>query len=179
LKLTVLLLHTLLPKPQLNSEACWKIICYAFVCGRGGKNRNHSGWTTTAAAACALGISPRTVRLYIERGELEGKLEPGTDKRIWLVSIDSLNTLRAKRGTGGIVPENNPEIAESIPEAMHDLAVRLENRASEAAELRTRLELTARTQSTVEEERNQLRERVEELQAELEGERKKGFWRKL
>ena len=77
------------------------------------------------------------------------------------------------------MPENNPEIAESIPEAMHDLAVRLENRASEAAELRTRLELTARTQSTVEEERNQLRERVEELQAELEGERKKGFWRKL
>src|SRR5947209_16993780 len=106
-------------------------------------NRQDSGCTTTAAAAKALGVSPRPVRLYIERGELDGKLETGTDKRIWLVSIDSLNTLRAKRGTGGIVPETEPEMAESVPEAMHDLAVRLENRAAEAAELRTRLELTA------------------------------------
>ena len=141
--------------------------------------RNHSGWTTTAAAAKALGVSPRTVRLYIERGDLEGMLETGTDKRIWLVSIDSLNTLRAKRGTGGIQPEESPEIAETIPEAMHDLAVRLENRAAEAAELRTRLELTAKTQSTIEEERNQLRVRVDELQAELEVERSKGFWQRL
>src|ERR671920_1805239 len=125
-------------------------------------NRNHSGWTTTAAAARALNVSPRTVRLYIERGELEGMLDTSTDKRIWLVSIDSLNTLRARRGTSGIVPETNPEVAESIPEAMHDLAVRLETRASEAAELRTRLELTERTQSTIEEERKQLRERVED-----------------
>src|SRR5215207_11260247 len=124
--------------------------------------RSHSGWTTTAAAAKALGVSPRTVRLYIERGELEGQLESGTDKRVWLVSIDSLNTLRAKRGTSGIVPDESPEIAETIPDVMHDLAVRLENRAAEAAELRTRLELTERTQSTVEEERNRLRERVED-----------------
>src|ERR687889_1374200 len=126
------------------------------------KNRNHSGWTTTQAAARALGVTPRTVRMYIDRGDLQGMLETGTDKRIWLVSIDSLNTLRAKRGTGGIVPESNPEIAESVPEAMRDLAVRLENRASEAAELRTRLEPMERTQSTIEEERKQLRERVED-----------------
>jgi len=151
--------------------------------------RNHagqSGWTTTAAAARALGVSPRTVRLYIERGELEGQLEPGTDKRIWLVSIDSLNTLRAKRGTGGIVPEESPEIAETVPEAMRDLALRLENKASEAAELRTRLELTERTQSTIEEEKNRLEEalaqergRAEQLQAELEAERAKGFFSRL
>jgi len=149
-------------------------------------NRNYSGWTTTAAAAKALGVSPRTVRLYIERGELEGQLEQGTDKRVWLVSIDSLNTLRAKRGTGGIVPDESPEIAETIPDAMHDLAVRLENRAAEAADLRTRLELTAQTQSTIEQERRQLQEdlqrkeeRVEELERELEAERSKGFWKRL
>ena len=151
-----------------------------------GNNRQDSGWTTTAAAAKALGVSPRTVRLYIERGELFGKLEEGTDKRIWLVSIDSINTLRARRGTGGIVPESAPEIAETIPEAMHDLAVRLESRAAEAAELRTRLELTAKAQTTVEAERNRLeealareQERAEKLQAELEAERSKGFWRRL
>ncbi len=148
--------------------------------------RNHSGWTTTAAAAKALNVSPRTVRLYIERGELEGMLDTSTDKRVWLVSIDSLNTLRAKRGTPGIVPDESPEIAESVPEAMHDLAVRLENRAAEAAELRTRLELTEQTQSTVEEERKRLAEnlrRVEEeaetLRKELEAERSKGFWQRL
>src|SRR5215204_4755627 len=142
-------------------------------------NRNYSGWTTTAAAAKALGVSPRTVRLYIERGELEGQLEQGTDKRVWLVSIDSLNTLRAKRGTGGMVPDESPEIAETIPEAMHDLAVRLENRAAEAAELRTRLELTERTQSTIEQERQQQEEKVEELQRDLEAERSKNFWQRI
>ena len=148
--------------------------------------RNDSGWTTTAAAARALNVSPRTVRLYIERGELEGMLDTSTDKRIWLVSIDSLNTLRSKRGTSGIVPETNPEVAESIPEAMHDLAVRLETRAAEAAELRTRLELTEKTQSTIEEERNRLaeslrqaEEQAEILRKELAAERSKGFWKRL
>src|SRR5215208_1811734 len=149
-------------------------------------NRNHSGWTTTAAAARALSVSPRTIRLYIERGELEGMLDTSTEKRIWLVSIDSLNTLRAKRGTGGIVPDESPEIAESVPEAMRDLAVRLENRAAEAAELRTRLELTEQTQSSIEEERNRLveslrqaEEQAEMLRNELEAERSKGFWQRL
>jgi hypothetical protein len=143
------------------------------------KNRQNSGWTTTAAAAKALGVSQRSVRLYIERGELDGKLEEGTEKRVWLVSIDSLNTLRAKRGTSGISPEDSPEIAETVLEAMRDLAVRLESRAAEAAELRTRLELTEVTQSTIEEERNQLRERVEKLETQLEEERAKGFWQRL
>jgi hypothetical protein len=151
-----------------------------------GNSRQDSGWTTTAAAARALGVSPRSVRLYIERGELSGKLEEGTDKRIWLVSIDSLNTLRARRGTGGISPESSPEVAETVPDAMRDLALRLESRAAEAAELRTRLELTAQTQSSVEEERIRLakelaqeRERAEQLQAELEARRSKGFWQRL
>lgn len=49
-----------------------------------GNSRQDSGWTTTTAAAKSLNVSPRTVRLYIERGELTGKLEEGTDKRVWL-----------------------------------------------------------------------------------------------
>jgi DNA-binding transcriptional MerR regulator len=142
-------------------------------------SRQHSGWTTTTAAAKALNVSPRTIRLYIEKGELEGRLEEGTDKRIWLVSIDALNTIRAKRGTSGIVPDESPEIAETVPEAMRELALRLESRAAEAAELRIRLELTEKTQSTVEQERNQLQERVEKLETELEAERSKGFWQRL
>jgi hypothetical protein len=160
--------------------------CYAFRMETMGNNQQNSGWTTTAAAAKALNVSPRTVRLYIERGELSGKLEEGTDKRVWLVSIDSINTLRAKRGTSGISAETIPDVAETVPEAMRDLALRLESRAAEAAELRTRLELTTQTQSTIEQERDQLRadltqaqEGAERLQAELEAERSKGFWQRL
>jgi vacuolar-type H+-ATPase subunit D/Vma8 len=69
---------------------------------------------------------------------------------------------------------------------MHDLAIRLDTRASEAAELRTRLELTEKTQSTIEEERNRLaeslrqaEEQAEMLRKELEAERSKGFWQRL
>lgn len=69
---------------------------------------------------------------------------------------------------------------------MRDLALTLENRAAEAAELRTRLELTATTQSTIEEERARLQlelrraqEQAEQLQAELEAERRQGFWQRL
>jgi len=68
---------------------------------------------------------------------------------------------------------------------MHDLATRLETRASEAAKLRTRLELTEKTQSTIEEERNRLAEslhteqQAEMLRKELEAERSKGFWQRL
>jgi len=68
---------------------------------------------------------------------------------------------------------------------MHDLATRLETRASEAAKLRTRLELTEKTQSTIEEERNRLaeslqtEEQAEMLRKELEAERSKGFWQRL
>ena len=129
--------------------------------------RNYSGWTTTAAAAKALNVSPRTIRLYIEKGDLEGKLEEGTDKRVWLVSIDSLNTLRARRGSSGIVAETSPDIAETVPEAMRDLALRLESRAADAAELRTRLELAEKTQSTIETERNQLQEQLRREEEEV------------
>lgn len=110
-----------------------------------------------------------------------------------MVSIDSINTLRARRRSGVIVPESAPEIAETVPEAMRDLALRLESRAAEAAELRTRLELTTQTQSSIEEERTRLEEALareqgraqdlqaeaKKLQAELEAERSKGFWRRL
>lgn len=59
------------------------------------------------------------------------------------------------------------------------MAARLEERAAEAAELRIRLELTARAQSTVEEEARELRDERDRLREELEAERSKGFWRRL
>ena len=51
---------------------------------------------------------------------------------------------------------NAAEVAETVPEATRDLAIRLESRVSEAAEAQTRLELTEKTQSTLEDERTGL-----------------------
>jgi hypothetical protein len=65
-------------------------------------------------------------------------------------------------------------------------SLRLEQRASSEAELRTRLELTERTESSlredlerVREERRRYQEEAERLRDELEAERSKGFWRRL
>ena len=141
-----------------------------------------SGWITTEVAARAVRVSPRTIRRYIERGELEAKPQGEGVRREWLVSVDSLHALRATRTTGEGVPEadRGMEYADSIADVVREMAARLESRAEEAAELRVRLELTERAQSTVEDERRQTlqdledererRERAEERAAALEGE---------
>src|SRR5918993_5121781 len=54
-------------------------------------------WTTTKVAAKALGVSPRTVQSYIQRGLLDGRAGGEGVKRAWLVSVDSINALRAER----------------------------------------------------------------------------------
>jgi excisionase family DNA binding protein len=38
-----------------------------------GQSASKSGWTTTTQSARTLGVSPRTVRRFIDRGELEGR----------------------------------------------------------------------------------------------------------
>jgi transposase len=143
-----------------------------------GDSGETSGWITTKVAAAALGVTPRTIRTYIHEGELEGKVEQeGINKR-FLVSISSLEQLRVRRETEGkFRPQNRRDSAPEKPEGemaevVRDLSARLEQRAAEAAELRTRLELTAEAEST-------LKERVARLEAELEAERSKGFWRRL
>ncbi|MCA1731735.1 MAG: hypothetical protein LC751_20750, partial [Actinobacteria bacterium] len=84
-------------------------------------------------------------------------------------------------------------IEEDIAEVIESLSARLETRVAEAADLKARLELTAKAESTLQAERDRLvtdldrereertreRERAEQLQAELEAERSKGFWQRL
>ncbi len=140
-----------------------------------------SGWVTTDVAARAVRVSPRTVRRYIERGELEAKPQGEGVNRTWMVSVDSLHALRASRprdgnDRGGKAADG---ATDNLADVLRDMAARLEERAAEAAELRTRLELTARAQSTVEEEARGLREERDRLRDELEAERSKGFWRRL
>jgi hypothetical protein len=136
------------------------------------------GWVTTKVAAEAIGVTPRTIRTYVHEGELEGKVEQkGINKRL-LVSITSLDELRVRRESEGkFRPQRGSSSAREkgegdVAEVIRNLAVRLEERASEAASLRTRLELTAEAEST-------LKERVAKLEEELEAERSKGFWRRL
>ena len=142
-----------------------------------------SGWTNTTAAGKALGVSPRTVQTYIRKGLLQGKVEGEGVRRTWYVSIDSLNTLRARRlaegETEGFREGSAEQFAEGIAEAMQNLSERLADEAAQAAEYRTRLELTELAQSTIQEEARGLREENERLREELETERSKGFWRRL
>jgi hypothetical protein len=166
----------------------------------GAEARGSSGWVTTKVAAEALGVDPRTVRTYINRGELDAKVEGEGVEKTYLVAIDSLHALRVRKGfprkTRTKSREKSAEVvdgAEDYADMVRDLTDRLIRLSSETAELRTRLELTVRAESTLQEERDQLRqdrerERQERLDAqqeaqrlreELEAERSKGFWRRL
>ncbi len=156
-----------------------------------------SGWVNTDVAARAVRVSPRTIRRLIEREELVAKQEgEGVEKR-WLVSVDSLHLLRASRAEGADGPrvvrgdgreDGRERIADTpadgIADVVRDLAARLEERTAQAVEYRTRLEITERAQSTVEEEARALREENERLRSELEGLRerpgeRRSWWQRV
>ncbi len=132
-----------------------------------------SGWITTEVAAKAVRVSPRTIRRYIERGELDAKQQGEGVNRTWLVSVDSLHALRASRTMEEEVPQG-VHAEDSMADVFREMAARLERRAAEAAELRTRLELTERAQSTSEEERHRaLEDLAEERRRREEAERER------
>jgi chromosome segregation ATPase len=115
-------------------------------------------------AARAVRVSPRTIRRYIDQGKLEAKPQGDGVRREWLVSVDSLHALRASRTTEEDVPDvdRDAEYADTIADVLREMSARLESRAEEAAELRVRLELTERAQSTLEDERRQALQELEE-----------------
>jgi hypothetical protein len=69
--------------------------------------------------------------------------------------------------------------AEAYGEPIRNLTAQVVERSSKAADLRARLQLTERTQSSLEEEARTLREEGDYLRAELEDERSMGFFRRL
>jgi DNA repair exonuclease SbcCD ATPase subunit len=123
-----------------------------------------SGWVTTDVAAKAVRVSPRTIRRYIDQGKLEAKPQGEGVRREWLVSVDSLHALRASRTIAENIPDTDRDVeyADSIADVIREMAARLESRAEEAAELRIRLELTERAQSTLEDDRRQALRELEE-----------------
>ena len=135
-----------------------------------------SGWVTTDVAAKAVRVSPRTIRRYIDQGKLEARPQGEGVRREWLVSVDSLHALRASRTIEEDVPDidRGVEYADSIADVLREMTARLESRAEETAELRIRLELTERAQSTLEDERRQaLQELEEERRRREEAERQR------
>jgi len=153
---------------------------------------SESGWITTEVAAKAVRVSPRTIRRYIDQGKLEAKLQGEGVHRTWLVSVDSLHALRAARTFEEPSPradrtEDADNVAASIADVLREMSARLERRAEEAAELRVRLELTERAQSTLEDERRRAleeltdeRRRREEIEAQLGALRRElDEWRRL
>ncbi len=157
-----------------------------------------SGWVTTRIAAEALGVNPRTVRAYIERGDLEARAEGEGIQKAYLVSIDSVYALRDRRGgaagksrrsgaegreksagssdfagpSGDVSGGAAGVPAEELTGMIRDLTADLMRRTADAAELRTRLELTAQAESTLRESLERERERADRLEAELREARK-------
>src|SRR5215207_3756923 len=134
---------------------------------------SQEGWITTEVAARAVRVSPRTIRRYIEQGSLEAKPQGEGVRREWLVSVDSLHALRATRtfeesGPGVVRGEQAVVPVDSIADVLREMAARLERRAEEAAELRVRLELTERAQSTLEDERRRALEELAEARRRQE-----------
>lgn len=137
--------------------------------------RGESGWITTRVAAEALGVDPRTVRTYIRRGDLAAKVEGEGVEKTYLVSVDSVYSLRDRRGPPRKARDKtrdtsawlaqNAEYAEEVTEMVRDLTAQLIRSTSEAADLRARLELTERTESSLREDRERL---LEDLERERE-----------
>ncbi len=129
-----------------------------------------------------MGVDPRTVRTYISRGILKAKVEGEGVEKAYNVDIDSLYALRDARKSSGKRPRKTREKsadAEDLAALVRDLTSQLVSTSAEAAHLRTRLQLTEQTQSSLEEQAQALREERDRLREELEAERSKGFWARL
>ncbi len=134
-----------------------------------------SGWVTTQQAARSLGISTRTVRWHIERGNLEAKAEGEGVNKSWLVSIDSLQAFRDSRQRQALSPGDyraqagTAEGFADIPgNPVRELADRLAEEATKVGEFRARLELSERAQSTLEGELAEERRRREQAERDLQ-----------
>ena len=126
----------------------------------------------------ALGVSPRTVREYIQVGRLEAEPEgTGVNKR-WLVSIDAVQGLREERQTFAARSRERREDAAAVlgteesaaetAEVFREMIVRLEARTAEAADARARLELTERAERTLREDLERERRRADVLKLEAD-----------
>ena len=142
-----------------------------------GSNEGSSGWVNTDVAAEALGVSARSVRNYILDGDLVARKEKEGINERYVVSVDSLHALRDQRKQEGKLQtrrrraSRQPEataggaaevVRKTAVDMMRETLTSLEMHMAQNAELRVRLELTEKAESTLREELEQERqERVE------------------
>ncbi len=142
-----------------------------------GPNAGQSGWVTTKVAAQALRVDPRTVRKYINQGKLEARVEGEGVEKTYMVSIDSVYALRGSRPDPQPDRQNSPResanstVSEDLVALVRDLTAEVSRRSSESAELRTRLELTERAESSLREALEQRLETERVLREQAERER--------
>jgi len=144
-----------------------------------GSNEGSSGWVTTDVAAEALGVSARSVRNYILDGDLVARKEKEGINERYVVSVDSLHDLRDRRKQEGKLQASRrrasrrseatsegaaEEVRKTAVDMLRETLTSLEMHMAQNAELRARLELTERAESTVREELE--RERQERLEAQ-------------
>jgi helix-turn-helix protein len=139
---------------------------------------SESGWTTTKQAAKVLGVSRRSVQGYVRRGLIDAREEGEGVNKTFLISIDSLNALRDRRnrevGRAAKFAEAAAEEARSANlyanagEALRHAIERVEARTVEATELRIRLEITEKAESTLRTELEEERRKREVAEHERE-----------
>jgi hypothetical protein len=148
-----------------------------------GNDEGTSGWVNTDVAAEALGVSSRSVRNYILNGDLVARKEKEGINERYVVSVDSLYALRDRRKQEGKLQGNRrgasrqledsgkgatEMVRETAVDMMRETLSSLEMYIAQNAELRARLQLTERAESTLREELE--RERQQHL-ADVERER--------
>lgn len=142
-----------------------------------GPGADQSGWVTTRVAARSLRVDPRTVRKYIKQGKLVARSEGEGVEKTYLVSVDSLHELRGSRPEPRVDREDVPRgsagsaVTEDLVDLVRDLSAEVTRRSSEAAELRTRLELTERAESSQREALEQRLDAERLLREQVESER--------
>ena len=144
-----------------------------------GSSEGSSGWINTDVAAESLGVSARTVRNYILNGDLVARKEKEGINERYVVSVDSLYALRDQRKQEGKLQARSRRasrpteataegaaelVSKTAVDMLRETLTSLEMHMAHNADLRVRLELTERTESTLREELD--RERQERLEAQ-------------
>jgi hypothetical protein len=144
-----------------------------------GSTEGSSGWVNTDVAAEALGVSARSVRNYILDGALVARKEKAGINERYVVSVDSLHALRDQRKQEGKLQARSRRasrpseataegaaelVSKTAVDMMRETLTSLEMHMARNAELRVRLELTERAESTLREELE--RERQERVEAQ-------------
>jgi excisionase family DNA binding protein len=120
---------------------------------------------TPSQAARVLRLTRQRVAELLRNGEVEGYKD---DVGHWRIPKAELHAYKEARDESQLERTLQPDLLDRLVEAERELG-RLEGRA----------QLTQVAESTLREQLQRERERADRLEAELQAEREKGFWRKL